>query len=267
MTTVTFVIPIRHQENARDWGALTDKLRQTIASIANQTNPDWRGIIVANEGAELPPLPDRFSVVRVTYPPNDLHELQKGPKDAVLDAFRLDKGQRVLAGMLAAEPTRFFMIVDDDDLVSSEITSHAANHPQANGWYVHQGYLWNDGGRWLLEFDGFDGLCGTSLIIRSDLYNLPGSVDTASEEWIKDTLGSHVRIKPQLASGGTPLEPLPFRGAVYRVGNAGSHSQAPGLWRLQFLNRRTLSHPSLLLKNLTRLRSFGPRLRQVFQTD
>ena len=72
MSLVTFIIPVRHQDNARDWSLLKANLVQTIASISNQTNDDWRGIIVANEGADLPDLPERFGVVRVIFPPNDL---------------------------------------------------------------------------------------------------------------------------------------------------------------------------------------------------
>lgn len=264
MTIVTFVIPVRHPDNARDWNALTSKLRQTMASISNQSHPDWRGIVVANEGAKLPPMPAKFEAVRVGFPPNDLHEFQKAPPDAVRDAFRLDKGRRVLSGMLHAAPTRFFMIVDDDDLVSSEITSHAAAHPDSYGWFVNQGYLWTDGGRWFLKIDDFDRRCGTSLIIRSDLYELPDSLETASEEWMKDMLGSHLRIKPKLGEKGTPLEALPFCGAAYRIGSAGSHSQTPGIWRQKFLNRHALRRPRQLLDNLSRLRPVGPRLRAQF---
>src|SRR5690606_35331807 len=48
---VTFVIPVRHPDNARDWALLRSSLSQTIASISNQTHDDWRAVIVANTGA------------------------------------------------------------------------------------------------------------------------------------------------------------------------------------------------------------------------
>ncbi len=130
MTLVTFIIPVRHQDNARDWSLLKANLMQTIASISNQTNDDWRGIIVANEGADLPDLPERFGVERVTFPPNDMHELGKaGNMEDFYDAFRADKGRRVLMGMLRARDSRFFMIVDDDDFVSARIVQHASENP------------------------------------------------------------------------------------------------------------------------------------------
>src|SRR3990170_8446327 len=92
MPLVTFIIPVRHQDNARDWSALKANLAQTVASIANQTHGDWRGIIVANEGADLPDLPERVGVERVNFPPNDMHELGKASVEDFRDAFRADKG-------------------------------------------------------------------------------------------------------------------------------------------------------------------------------
>ena len=155
MSLVTFIIPVRHQDNARDWSLLKANLVQTIASISNQTNDDWQGIIVANEGADLPDLPERFGVVRVAFPPNDLHEIDKANIEDVYDAFRADKGRRVLMGMLAARNSRFFMIVDDDDLVSARIVQYVAENPDANGWTIDRGYIWDDGGKLLFEYDEF----------------------------------------------------------------------------------------------------------------
>lgn len=265
MTTMTFLIPVRHHANARDWSQLKSNLRQTVASIAAQTHGDWRGLIVANEGSDLPPLPDRFDVEWVRFPPNDMHNrAQTATREQFYDAFRIDKGRRVLAGMLRARDSRFFMIVDDDDFVSARITQHAVDHHDANGWTVDHGYIWSDGGKLLLEHDNFNKICGTSLIVRSDLYQLPPQFDDASPEYIKSMLGSHVALHRILDERNTPLQPLPFRGAVYRVGQSGSHSQMPGIVRQYFLNRQSLRHPGQWLKDATRLRIVSPAIRRQF---
>jgi hypothetical protein len=264
---VTFIIPVRHPDNARDWGALKTNLAQTIASIANQTSDDWRAIIVANEQADLPALPERFSVERVTFPPNDLHERGGAELEDFLEAFRFDKGRRVLKGMLRARDSRYFMIVDDDDFVSARIVEHATAHASENGWMINRGYVWNDGGRLLLEHDDFNQLCGTSLIIRSDLYNLPRQFDDADCDWIKAMLGSHVRIAGILAEGGTPLAALPFHGAVYRVAHAGSHSTAPSLLRTYFLSTEAMRRPGRMLRRACQLRWMSRKLRREFFGD
>ncbi len=261
---LTFIIPVRHQDNARDWSALGANLAQTAASIANQTIDDWRGIVVANEHADLPDLPERFDVERVTFPPNDLHERNGADEEDFYEAFRFDKGRRVLKGMLRARDSRYFMIVDDDDFVSGKIAEHVSAHPSANGWKIDQGYIWNDGGKLLLEHDDFNRLCGTSLIIRSDLYGLPERFEDASADWIKTMLGSHVRIAGILAEGGTPLAPLPFRGAVYRVAHVGSHSAAPSLLRTYFLNAVALVRPREVLRNAAKVRLLNGSLKREF---
>lgn len=261
---LTFIVPVRHQENARDWDALKANLSQTVASVSNQTGPDWRGIVVANRGADLPPLPDRWDVAWVDFAPNEMHDRGDLSIDQFYEAFRVDKGQRVLAGMLQARESRFFMIVDDDDFVSAGLAQYAASHPDANGWTIDQGYIWDDGGRLLLEYDEFSHLCGTSLIVRSDLYQLPERFEDASLDWIKTMLGSHIRIAEILAERGTPLAPLPFRGAVYRVAHRGSHSQAKSLVHTYFVSPEALRKPGKVLRNLGKLRWVNARQRKEF---
>jgi hypothetical protein len=264
MTVLTFIIPVRHQDNARDWSLLKANLAQTVASIANQTNGDWRAIVVANHGADLPDLPERFGVERVDFPPNDMHELGSADREVVLDAFRADKGRRVLKGMLAAGDSRFFMIVDDDDFVSANLVQHVSEHVDAPGWTIDRGYIWDDGGKLLLGYDRFNHLCGTCLIVPAEAYGLPPRFEDASLDWIKSMLGSHVRLPEILAERGAPLAPLPFRGAVYRVAHRGSHSQAPSLVVKYFLSWEALRRPKRLIRNLTRLRRVDDRARREF---
>lgn len=264
MPLLTFIVPVRHQENARDWDRLKANLSQTIASISSQTHDDWQAVIVANEGADLPHLPPRFVVERVTFPPNDAHERDQASHADFLDSFRIDKGRRVLRGMLRARNSRFFMIVDDDDFVSARIAEHVSKNPDANGWTIDRGYLWDDGGRLLFCHDDFNRICGTSLIVRSDLYGLPAHFEDASPDWIMSMLGSHVRIADILAAGGAPLAKLPFRGAVYRVAHGGSHSGAPSLLVKFFFGRAARKRPSRILRNAAKLRLVGASARREF---
>lgn len=264
MTTLTFLIPVRHPDNSPDWSRLKANLAQTVGSIAAQTNGDWRGIIVANEGADLPPLPERFGVEWVHFPPNSRHEKSGGSTEDFLDAFRIDKGRRVLKGMLRARDSRFFMIVDDDDFVSARLTQFVADHGNANGWVVDRGYVWDDGGKNLYRHHHLNHVCGTTLIIRSDLYSLPDSFESATPEYIKTMLGSHRLIGPLLAERGTPLASLPFPGAIYRVGHSGSHSQTPPILKKYVFNRDVMLRPHLFVRNLLRLRRVGAAVKREF---
>ncbi|MFM6930164.1 MAG: galactosyl transferase [Bdellovibrio sp.] len=254
MTLLTFIIPVRHPDNSKNWPALKSKLVQTMRSIANQRHGDWRCVIVANQGSDLPQMPEKFSVEWVQFPPNSRIERGNDPEEVFLDAFRWDKGRRVLAGMLSARDSQFFMIVDDDDFVSSRLVEFVAKHPTENGWIVNDGYIWDDGGRLLFATNSFNDVCGTSLIIRADLYNLPADIQSASPDWVKPMLGSHKRVVELLRRQNTPLSALPFSGAIYRVAQSGSHSGMGSFVRTHFLNRVVLLRPWLLLRNLSRLR-------------
>ena len=144
---LTFIIPLRHPENSPDWAALKRRLAQTMRSIAGQDDVRWRAIIVANEGSDLPELPGNFKLVQVRFPPNPMFEQGDNDREAFLDSCRLDKGRRVLTGILEADRGGYCMVVDDDDFVNSRLTSFAAGQSGANGWYVQNGYIWGDGGK------------------------------------------------------------------------------------------------------------------------
>jgi hypothetical protein len=261
---LTFVIPLRHPDNSPDWPALKRRLAETMRSIAGQDDARWRAIIVANRGSDLLPLPDNFELKQVDFPPNPMFEQGDNDREAFLDSCRLDKGRRVLAGILEADRTSYVMVVDDDDFVSSRLTSFVAGHIGDNGWYVRDGYIWGDGGKLLYEYADFSKFCGTSHIIRTSLYDLPQTVEAADPEYVRKIFGSHVFIREYLQEHGKPLQPLSFVGAVYRVGHAGAHSKSAGLIRWVFLRREILKNPFKLVERFSRLRLLDATVRRQF---
>ena len=226
-TVLTFLVPTPHPDNVVDWGSTRAVLSQTMASVAAQTDPRWRGIVVANHGADLPPLPAGFEALRVDFPPNPHRDIRTVDYEVFCESLRADKGRRLLAGLLHAPSSRFCLVVDDDDFVSNRLVAFVASHPEANGWYVDRGYVWGSGQRMIFRFDGFNDHCGTSLIVRRDLYRAPASLEAAPPRFAEDMLGSHRRIRGILEARGEPLAALPFRGAVYRVGHRGSTTRTP----------------------------------------
>jgi hypothetical protein len=261
---LTFIIPLRHPENSPDWPALKRRLAQTIRSIAAQDDVRWRAIIVANAGSDLPELPNNFRLVQVRFPPNPMFEQGDNDRAAFLDSCRLDKGRRVLTGVLQADKSGYSMVVDDDDFVSCRLTSFAAGRPEANGWYVQNGYIWGDGGKLLYEYADFWKFCGTSHIVRTALYELPASVEDTDPNYLRRIFGSHVYVRGYLEARGKPLEPLPFVGAVYRIGHVGAHSKSPGLVRQVFFKREILKNPLKLAQRFSRLRLLDASVKQQF---
>ena len=261
---LTFIVPVRHQDNASDWPKLKSNLEQTLASLSAQLSSNWHGVVVANHGADLPPMPEGFSVERVDFPANKLHDMGSASRDEVLDAFRLDKGRRVLAGMLAGRDTDYFMIVDDDDCVSNRLAGWVRENSGPVGWKIGRGYVWNDGSRLLYEHDDFNHVCGSSLIIQRGVYELPDTFDEADMEFVKAMMGSHHGVDRRMEAEGTPLQQVPFRAAVYRVGHAGSHSQTAGIFRKYVLAGRWKRHLLGTLRRLARLRRVTAPIRREF---
>lgn len=264
MTLLTFIIPVRHPDNSKNWPQAMRHLQETAASIANQSFPDWSAIVVANAAADIPALPGKFDVERVDFPPNPRHDPDGLDVESFRDAFRLDKGRRVLAGLFKARQSGFIMIVDDDDFVSNRLAEFAAARKSANGWVVEQGYVWDDGGNIVYCHKDFSALCGTSHIVRTELYKLPRSREEASDTYVKQMLGSHRFIAPHLASAGTPLDALPFPGAIYRVGHAGAHSRSSTVLQSFVFNRGNLRRPYRVPRHLARLRLVSPGMRREF---
>lgn len=260
---LTFVIPVRHPENARNWEALKSNLTDTARSIANQDASGWQAFVVANRGADIPKLPDGFQVVDVDFPPNPVHEFEGHDVETVLDRFRADKGRRVLAGLIAARPQGHVMIVDDDDFVSARLARFVAENSSANGWVVDEGYAWTQGGPLIYRTKGFSSMCGTSHIVRADLYESPDRMELATDEYIKFWLGSHRHIESILAGRGFPLVPLPFPGAIYRVGHPTSHGNSKGLLR-QYIPLGLLMKPLVFAQRVCSLRAMSKDVRREF---
>ncbi|WP_212760945.1 galactosyl transferase [Telluria aromaticivorans] len=262
--TLTFVIPVRHPSNARDWKELKSNLAITLRSISNQAEIGWSAILVANRGSDLPALPPGVRVKWVDFPPNPLHEQGLAHKEQFLEAVRLDKGRRILAGMLDASATDYFMVTDDDDLVSSRLTGFVKTNRGQNGWFVRHGYIWSPGSRLLYRHPDFSMVCGTSHIVRADLFELPQSIEEASDEYIKQMLGSHIFITKHLKEHQTPLLPLPFVGAVYRTGHVGAHSRSKDIFSTYLMDAWLLKSPGELSRRISRLRILGQGIRHEF---
>lgn len=238
---LSFLIPVRHPATVKDWGAVKSVMALTFRSIAAQDHPDWHCVIAADETADLPDPPrhaaGKFQVVRTTLPPAVIPKKDLRNRLPFYHAIRADKAARLRAAFLAAQPTGHVMVTDFDDLVSRRLAGFAAGAPQDSGWYFDQGVLWAGGG-WVMDYpQRFFRYCGTSHILHQR--HLTPILDSGPEadDLALHFLGSHVLSRDRLASGDDPLAPLPFCGAVYRIGHAGATSHQSFL--LEVLKGRT----------------------------
>lgn len=257
---LVFVIPVRHPGSISDWPSTKARLSQTLASISRQSATSWRGVVVANTGVDLPPLPRGVAATRVDFPVPQMPD----PRDDLpgyYDTVRLDKGRRVLEGLRQAQAKDHVMVVDYDDWISKDLAAFVASGGPAPGWYLRTGYLY-DGGGIAYKSSNFHEICGTSIIVRRDLLGVPQNA-AANPDLVKKHLGSHKYIKGKLDHQGEPLAPLPFPGAVYRIGAAGTTSGSSRLF-MQVIPPSWKHRPVALLSLPFRLRLVTPRLRENF---
>ncbi len=238
---LSFLIPVRHPATVKDWDAVKSVMALTFRSIAAQDHPDWHCVIAADETADLPDPPrhaaGKFQVVRTTLPPAVIPKKDLRNRLPFYHAIRADKAARLRTALLVAQPTGHVMVTDFDDLVSRRLAGFAAGAPQASGWYFDQGVLWAGGG-WVMDYpQRFFRYCGTSHILHQR--HLTPILDSGQEadDLALHFLGSHVLARDRLAHTNDPLAPLPFCGAVYRIGHAGATSRQSFL--LEVLKGRT----------------------------
>lgn len=261
---LTFVIPVRHPDNAASWRDLQDNIAQTFASVAGQLHPSWRGYVAVQEGADLPPLPPGIHDVRVRFPPNPHYAPDGQSRSHFHEAVRFDKGRRVLAALLAAGPTSHVMVVDDDDFVSNRLAGTVAEAAPDTAFRFDEGFVWTPGGRMLMTNHDFSNLCGTSAILPIAALDLPPSVESASPDYVKTMMGSHVQVKAALEQQGQVFTPLPYPGAVYRVGHANAHSRSQNMLRAHLANGGMIRNPRRALRNIQLLRRYGKLERAEF---
>lgn len=239
--SLTFAIPVRDPRGVRDWSTVKANLAATVRSLAAQKGPTPTIVLGASPGTDLPALPKCAHVIDVDRPYAPLPRFDQ--EAARLDAIREDKGMRLVTALVSAQPEGHVMVVDYDDLVSPALSSFVDSHPLDDGWFVDRGYVWDGGMLGIRVSHGFNGYCGTSLIVRHDLLRIPETLDAIDLEWVKDSLGSHVRLGPLLAAQSHPLRPLPFAGAVYRT-RTGVNVSGSGRTLRMAVQQNPLRHPA-----------------------
>lgn len=186
---------MRSPEMSKDWSRACRLTNRTLASIRNQLNPNWQCVLSCNRAPEGMAHDERITVIEHPHPI---------PKDRW--GIMLDKGEkkRLALEWLKENPSRYAMLVDDDDLVHREMTAFIAAHA-TECWLIRQGYAWYEG-RWpfLVTEDHFDQKCGTCYVLRIDgRYALNG--DCSNHMLMSD----HSKIR-----GLTGAASIPFRSAI-----------------------------------------------------
>lgn len=220
---LAFITSVRNPHNSTDYGRVERLLQRSLESVCSQTSPDFRVIVVTSRRPSFD-VPEKVEVVEVGFPPPDSH---KGSQISIA-AIRRDKGTKLAVGVLAARRmgATHVMQFDADDFVSRRLTTFVTDRPRQEGWYINKGYVLYERRGLVKGVSDFHENCGTSFVLREDLYGPADLELDASQEAIyeafgadvvTDVLGSHPNTLAHFAARGIGLQPLPFHGATYAL--------------------------------------------------
>ena len=275
--SVVFLIPFASQNVRANWRVACRYLQQTIQSIRNSVSENYRVVVAGNEEPELEIGFDskvHFLSLNSPFPSHPNHRV----------TFRLDKLAKIDAAWRYARANwqpKYVMKLDADDFISSRLVGWLDDGGTEAGYLIRHGWFWRSGASYLIHRTEYlDRVCGSSLIIRSDLADRTGPFLTEVEGVILDEAGSrfattdhyslvpgsgmttlllndsHQRYASQFSYLGHELYTLPFNGLIYRV-SPDSMAGATGD-RVRKFNLR------ITLGNIRRTRFITQNLRKEF---
>lgn len=236
---IAFVTTIRHPLNSTDYASVQRLAHDSVTAWLRQTDARFAIIVVSNEPVPLP-ADARVHPLLVAFPPPSTKQTARTGLEAILR----DKETKNAIGLARARElgAEYAMFVDADDFIARDLTAFAAAHRGEAGWTITDGWRVQLERRALRRHRGdFHLQCGSSHIVRTELLPSTSQGVSATQEQLyaeqgellERRLGSHMHLHDDL-----PLRPLPFPGALYRVGTSQSHSgNALGGWS-RLLSRR-----------------------------
>jgi hypothetical protein len=229
---IVFITSVRHPRNSNSYDDVLALLANTLRSVCNQQHDAFRVLVVCNEIPRLSYEHPHITYVKVDFPPpSEMNHACIG-----MDALRLDRGCKYLIGLIHARQFNpdYVMFFDADDYVSNRIVGFVSQHPGRDGWFLPEGYVYDQDLSIFGRLRNFHMICGTSHIVRYSSYEIPPDLppdadqsyilDRIDHHYLFKVIGSHRWLADHMAEKGRPLEPLPFTGALYLIGNGQNHT-------------------------------------------
>jgi hypothetical protein len=193
--SIAFLIPIPSPERAKDWHLACAYFKQTLSSIFNSAHGNYCVVVAGHEAPDFQlPTDARFKFLRLGHP------LPSQENGHYLAAVR-DKLINLEAAWKYAKSTwnpQYVMKLDWDDLVSSRLVQWLESALGEAGYLIKHGWVWRSGSRYVIQgTEYFDRVCGSCLIVRSDLADRTGPFLTEVEGTVLDEAGRRFAAKDQ----------------------------------------------------------------------
>jgi hypothetical protein len=279
--SVVFLIPFASRKRKSKWEIACAHLRRTLKSIHNSTNGNYRVVVAGHEAPDFDAEFDsRFYFLSLNhpFPSHDNYGV----------AVKLDKLTKIAAAWNYAKLTwnpNYVMKLDADDFISSRLVDWLGNANGEAGYLIKHGWLWRSESRYLIQrTEYFDRVCGSCLIVRSDLADKNGPFltevegvrfdETSSRFAARDHYSlvpgsgistlllndSHQRYEAQFSYLGYTISSVPFSAVVYRTSNPDSTTAIAERGRLTYTLR-------MLIGSIRRTRFITKSLRREFMLE
>ena len=203
-----FGIPLKARKVSADWDRVTELLDNTLRSIFNQSDPDFKVFVACHDVPEVRHRDDpRLEFLPVDFAPPIFRDEQ------MVDKHRK---REVIGSRLRAEGGGYMMFVDADDLVSNRIAAYVHRDQAPRGYVITDGYEL-DFARWRVRIaPRFNYLSGTMAVVKWAPEELPETPLGQETSRLRDILNCpHPTWRRVFEERGRPLKALPFRGAMY----------------------------------------------------
>lgn len=246
---IVFIIPVKSQQISASWDHFSKLFERTLKSVSNQTNPNFKIIVVCHENPTTLFKHPNLEYIHVDFEPPHLAKTEKTLHNGLK---REDKSRKVKAGICHSEQyyPDYLMVVDADDCISNKIAAFVESQKDKGtpGWYAKKGFIYREGD-WFafLNKENFNTLCGTCIIVK------PKYISNIFQQ-VPYLNFVHKSIH---LTTGVALEPLPFPAAIYSMANGENHFMSNE--KIKELNRGSIFNINTLKGLFRKLGKYSPK--------
>ena len=251
---VCFIVPLMNKAAASDWEKVQRNFNNTLHSIFNQSDDDFRVYVGYTD---MPEFYEKYDNRLIMIPCNTHTPIER------IERLR-DRGWKLSACANAIyndydtisfkEGGVFVFPVDADDLVNKNIAKFANSHSGANGFKSRVAYRHCSGKKYLEITPYYGGTMNVMKLYKEDLVSEMPDVslcfdyETACELQKSPVRWTDQEVERLFADLGRPLSYFPFKSTIYLVGTGDNLSDSDPN---NLKNRTKRIHPVALLRKIS----------------
>ncbi|GEM_PF-4994790 len=220
MNKLAFVIPFVSREFSPDWEFHLRLLSDTVASINNQQDKDFKCYIVS--GDELTGVELDHQILQVKYPYNRLplrelsgYENRKDINVSLIETdYDIGKKVQYASQFAKKDGCTHVMKLDADDLVSNKLVSLIKSKNKSDNFFIQKGYVMGYGKNYVLQENILHGINGSTNIVAVEY--LPQCDFESRDVRDFELFTHHHYLKQRLKDEHkASVLAIPFRSVIY----------------------------------------------------